>query len=123
MNTTEPSKAIIDKVKEEHPDRSVLHVEIDHEGETYHFLMTGPNEPEYKKFIGEILEAKDKPKESEQSEGIRTACVRAALAMVRWPDRTATDSLFKRFPAMPHHFREQLHKAASVGAEVRSKKL
>lgn len=119
----EPSKETIEKLKEEHLDRSLLHIEIDHEGDTYHFLMTGPSETEYKKFTTEVLEAKDKPKESEQMEGVRDASKRAALAQIRWPSRDDAAEFFKRFPATSMQFREQLHKAAGASAEVRAKKL
>lgn len=119
----EPNKDTIDRLKAEHDERSLLHVEIDHEEETYHFLMTGPNDVEYKKFMTELLDAKDKSKESEQMDGIRSVVHRAALAQIRWPDRDTVTALFKRFPGMSSRFRDELHKAAGTSAEVRSKKL
>lgn len=119
----EPSKEAIEKLKSEHTDRSLLHVEIDHEEVTYHFLMTGPNDVEYKKFMTELLDAKDKAKESEQMDGVRDATKRAAMAQIRWPDRDAVKELFNRFPAMSSRFREKLHEAAGASSEVRSKKL
>jgi hypothetical protein len=119
----DPSKELIDSLKSNHADRSLLLVEIDHEGETYKFLMTGPSDVEYRKFVGEVLDAKNKDKESEQLEAVRMACSRAALAQIRWPERSEVEVLFKRFPAFPHKFREKLHDAAGSSAEVRSKKL
>lgn len=123
MSTNEPGKEIIERLKGEHSDRSLLHIEIDHEGTTYHFLMTGPNAPEYKKFVGEILGAKDKEKEADQNEAVRDATKRGALAQIRWPDRGAVETLFNRFPGMHTHFRTELHNAAAMSAEVRRKKL
>lgn len=120
---TDPTKELIDSLKATHSDRSLLLIEIDHEGETYKFLMTGPSDVEYRKFVGEVLDAKNKDKESEQLEAVRTACSRAALAQIRWPERSEVEALFKRFPAFPHRFREELHNAAGSSAEVRSKKL
>ena len=120
---TEPSKEIIERLKSEHTDRSLMQIEIDHEGETYYFLMTGPNEIEYKKFMTEVMDGKEKPKESEQMDAIRDATKRAALAQIRWPDRDQVKELFNRFPGMSSRFREKLHEAAATSAEVRSKKL
>lgn len=119
----EPGRETIEKLKSEHPDRSLLHIEVDHEGDTYHFLMTGPNEVEYRKFCTDIFDAKAKEKESDQMDGIRDASKRAALAQIRWPDRPDVEPMFKRFPAMPQRFRDEIHKAAGASAEVRAKKL
>jgi len=117
----EPAKDTIEKVKVEHAERSVYHVEIDQDGDTYHFLMTGPSEPEYKKFRSEILAAKGS--ETEQTDLIDEAIKKAALAQIRWPARDAVVALFKHFPAIHHSFRNEIHKAAGTTAEVRAKKL
>ena len=119
----EPSKEVIERLKAQFSDRSLHLVEIVDEGESMHFVMTGPNKHEYKKFVDEVLGAKEKKTDAEMVDAVRSATERAALAQIRWPERAEVQDLFDRRPALVDSFRDEIHKAAGANAEVRSKKL
>lgn len=119
----EPGKEVIERLKSQHADRSLHLVTIVEDGDEIHFVMTGPTKLEYKKFTDEILGAKDKKNDAEMVDAVRTAVERAALAQIRWPDRSEVQAVFDRKPALVDSLRDEIHKAAGANAEVRSKKL
>ncbi len=125
---SEPSKEVIDKIKAQFPDRALRLVELvdaesGSDGESIFFVMTGPNRDEYKKFVDEMLSAKDAKGDSERNERLTAAVEKAALAMIRWPDRAEVVELFRNRPALSSAFPKELHASAGANFEVRSKKL
>lgn len=119
----EPNKEQIERLKAQHSDRSLHLVTVTDDGEEYHFVMTGPSKLEYKKFMDELLSAKDKKNDAEMVETVHKAVECAALAQIRWPERLEVQALFDRKPALADSFRDEIHKAAGANAEARSKKL
>lgn len=112
-----PSAEKIAAIKSQFPGRVIRLVELEDNGETYRFILTGPNAVEYKKYMAEMIANQaDITKAKEALE-------RAALAQIRWPDRDAVKDLFDAHPAFPDQFGQQIHEAAGAGAEVRSKNL
>lgn len=119
----EPGQEVIDGLKAKFPNRSLHLVEAFDGDESYHFVMTGPNREEYRKLTDELLSAKEAKDDRAKNDALRTAVERAALAMIRWPDRDVVQELFAAKPAMSANFAEELHKSAGSNFEVRSKKL
>lgn len=116
-NLKPPSQGDIDQVKSTHPLRSVHLVEVEDNGETHHFLVTGPVTEELNKFLKEIEEAKN------DQEKLRKAGENASLAQIRWPDRAEVKQLFSLKPLLSTHIAAKLTDFAGSSAEVRSKKL
>jgi hypothetical protein len=118
-----PGADIIEQLKKAHEDRELRLVEFSEGGETYPFIITGPTEIEYKKYCDDLLSARDKKTEKERIESAHSAIQNAALAQIRWPGREETRRIFALRPALSDNFAEELHKAAGMTVEVRSKKL
>lgn len=119
----EPSKEEIDRLKAKFPDRSLRLVEMSDDDEVFHFVMTGPNREEYRKFTDDMMTAKDAKTEKDRIEQLGAAVERTALAMIRWPEREEVKQIFDNRPALSAEFSEQIHKAAGSSFEVRTKKL
>lgn len=119
----EPNKETIERVKSQHSDRSIHLTTATDGDDVYHFIMTGPNRAEYKKFYDELLGAKEKKTDAEMVEAVHIAVERAALAQIRWPERAEVQGLFDRKPGLVENFRDELHRLAGANAEVHSKKL
>jgi DNA-binding NarL/FixJ family response regulator len=120
----EPSAEVIARLKEKHPDRALHLVTMTHCEQTHHFVMSGANHYEYKKFQDEVLEAGDKAKNSaDKLEKLTLAIKTAALAQIRWPDRTEVDRVFMENPGLIPLFSDKINEHAGSSAEVRSKKL
>ncbi len=120
---SEPSKEVIDRIKAQFPDRALNLVELHDGDESYHFVMTGPNKDEYKKYVSEMVAAREVKNDAEKNEKLTEAVERAALAMIRWPARDEVKALFESKPAMSSSFANHLHNMAGQNFEVRSKKL
>lgn len=132
MKFNEPSSDQITALKDKYPNRSLHLVEmVDVEGKTatddddvYCFVMTGPSKEEFKKYTDEIMSAKEKAKtEADKIDGINGAIERAALAMIRHPDRDEVKRLFDFKPLLAQGFAAEISKAAGDNFEVRSRKL
>lgn len=119
----EPSQNEIDKLKSQFSDRALAQVEATSDGDSYAFIVTGPNKPEYDKFLHDIQAASALKSDEDKSRALRLAVEKAALAQIRWPDRAEVVALFEKYPAMSLSFAEELHKLAGASFEVRSKKL
>lgn len=124
MNINEPSKDQIESLKSKHSDRSLHQVEIVDGEDVYFFVITGPNEEEFKKFNDEMMDAGEmKVAEKVKNDAIRQSAKRAALAQIRWPDRAEANRIFDMKPDFVMDFPKELRRAAGSNTEVRSKKL
>jgi hypothetical protein len=128
MNYNEPSAEVIARVKRDFADRSIHLVEAvdgdeNKDGDIYFFVMTGPLRDEYKKYIDEVLSAREGKDEKAVGEGVRAAIERLALGQIRHPDRDEVKRIFNIKPALIQNFAVPLQNAAGDAIEVRSKKL
>lgn len=114
---TEPDEMAIAQVKAKYPDRALELVSLTANGDEYHFVMTGPSGPEWKKFLEETSAA------SGNAAAGSLAIERAALAQIRWPERDEVRRIFDSKPALVGNLAEVLTRMAGVEAEVRAKKL
>lgn len=118
-----PSQDAIDRIKAQSQDRALRLVEFTNEDAELAFVMTGPSRVEYQKYQEEVAAAIDKKGEKEKADAVRSATERAALAQIRWPERSEAQARFERFPAMVLKFVDVLHDMAGDSLEVRSKKI
>jgi hypothetical protein len=122
----EPSAEVIKRLKDQHADRQLHLVEIkdpnDEEG--HHFVMTGANSDEYKKFTDDVFEAREKAKnDQERSEKLTFAAKNAVFRQTVWPPRDEVKELLHQHPGFVMSLAEKIHEHAGSSAEVRSKKL
>lgn len=124
MNFNEPTKEQIESLKARHQDRSIHQVEIVHDEDVYFFVMLGPNEEEFKKFCDEMLDADEmKGAAKVKNDATRQAAKRAALMLIKHPDRAEVARIFDMKPDFPMDFPKKIREAAGSNTEVRSKKL
>ncbi len=113
-----PDENAISAVKVKHSDRDVRHVSYtEDDGEEYHFLMTGMNREEWRRYRQDQVAA------GSDWDKLESAIERAALSQVRWPDREEVKKLFNRKPGLIQLFSEELNRAAGAEAKAQQKKL
>lgn len=112
-------KKALEQVRASFPDREVEAVEFDMGAgkPPLFFILTAPDRDEWKKFRSELRKSKN------DDDAAENAIERAALAMIRWPERTEVQRIFNRKPGMIGNFAEVISRLAGVDAEAREKKL
>jgi hypothetical protein len=122
----EPSKELVDRLKAKLPDRQLHLVTIKNEGddEEYHFIMTGANSDEYKLFIDQTFEAREKAKTTvERNEKLEEVALKAIQRQTVWPERDDLKALLFKMPGFVGKLADKITDHAGSSAEVRSKKL
>lgn len=106
------------KVKAQFSDRSAHLIEMTlHSGDELQFIVLAPLRAEWKKYREEVETANG------DISKLETAIEKAALNLIKWPDREKVIETFNRHPGIVGHFGGQLAKLADAEPEVRSKKL
>ncbi len=118
----EPGKEVVERISAEFSARVVKQITVDSAGDVLHFVVTGPNKAEYKKFSDEILKAGESKADSDRIEKMGAATDKFCLAMIRWPDRAMVVEIFDNRPALSGSLAEYIQKLAGTGSEVREKK-
>ena len=113
-----PSPSIVARLKAQFPDRTLERVEmIASNGTKFVFVVSAPTRFEWKKYQ---QEGKAATGDVEKQEHVITI---AALAQIRWPEKTEARKIFDAHPGLWSNFPEVLNKLACVDVEVRTKKL
>lgn len=121
----EPSQDVIDRLKVANPDRALKLLTLSEEdGETLHFVVSGPNRPEYDKLTDDVLRL-EKPgiSEIDKTNGIKKAMETLAMQQIRWPERGEVIALLDKYPTMGVRIGSKVREYAGDSFEVRSKKL
>jgi hypothetical protein len=121
-----PSEEQIKRLKETLTDRALHLVELKDPGdeEIYYLVMQGPTDDEYKRFIDDTFDARDKAKtEQDKNDKLRFIAKNAVLRQAVWPPRDDVKDLLFKHPGFVLLAAEKIHEHAGSSAEVRSKKL
>jgi len=121
-----PSADTIKRLKDQHQDRQLHLVELKDadDDEVYFFIMSGPNDDEYKKFVDDTFDARDKAKNDvDKNERLRFVAKNAIMRQAVWPEREDVKALLFRRPGFVLALADKIHDHAGSSAEVRSKKL
>jgi hypothetical protein len=117
---------IITQLKEKYPDRSLHQVEKFDPGDAaviYTFVMTGPTRDELDKLDQEMLSTDKVTDKLDKKNAIRSVSEKAAIAMIRWPERDEVKRIFGLHPEMVYSFVHDIRKFAGDSFETRTKKL
>lgn len=113
-----PPPLVVKQLKMKHPDRT-LHVAdmTTATGETLTFVLVAPLRAEWKKYRDEIQSV------AGDIDKVETAIEKAALNLIKWPERKEVLEIFETHPGIIQHFNGLIAKIGSAEVEVRSKKL
>ncbi len=132
MSTTEPTAEEIKALKSKYPDRVLKLLPFEEKtpdgarvenSDTLYFIITGPNRPEFQKYLEEMEQARAIKGESAKAMAIKDAIERSALAQIRFPSRIEAEELFKMRPALSLEFAKHIDDAAGASYEARAKNL
>jgi len=112
-----PTQDVIDRLKQQFPNRTLSRFVIKDQGDEHVFILTSPNREEWKKYRVECKSS------GEDIERMEIAVERAALAQIRWPEREEVKALFASKPGIIANFAGELNDLVGTNAEVSSKKL
>lgn len=113
-----PDEGTVSAIKSKFAPRPVHELNLETPGgESYTFLMTGPNRLEWRKYRQEMSEA------DKNMEKVESAVERAALAQIRWPDREKVLEVFDLYPGIIQGLADKINEAAGFYAEAKTKKL
>jgi len=116
LEDIQPDQATFEKIQAAYPNRIVARMLLEDEFGKYPFVITSPSKAELNKYLQEISAA------GSDSMKARDVVERAAIMLVRWPERIEVQAIFEKRPALSGGFADIINRLSGLNAEATLKK-